>query len=78
MAQAPNINVQIEFLGHCASCGAAMPSTRAQPRPLLTQILSPEVRPDLALKLIASLHNHIAELEQTLAADEMLLQRRHS
>ena len=49
---------------HCASgTGAAMPMPR---RPLLTQIVSPEFRPDLALKVIASLEAHIAELEQTL------------
>ena len=66
MAHAPEIRIDldIEFIGHCASCGAAMPSPR---RPLLTQILSPEFRPDLALQVIARLENHIAELQQTLA-----------
>jgi hypothetical protein len=52
----------------CCSCatgtGAAMPSPPR--RSMLTQIVSPEFRPDLALKVIASLENHIAELEQTL------------
>jgi hypothetical protein len=73
VAQSPDINIKI--FSHCAACGAGMP---VRHRPLLTQILSPEFRPDLALKLIASLENHIAELEQTLEIDETLLQRRLS
>lgn len=72
MAYAPSVIIEIE--AHCASCGAAMPKRR----PVLTQILSPEFRPDLALQIIARLVNHVAELEQRLAADEMLLQRRRS
>jgi hypothetical protein len=54
-----------QSLCHCATAsGAAMPAPR---RPLLTQILSPEFRPDLALQVIARLDARIAELEQTLA-----------
>jgi hypothetical protein len=50
---------------HCAtSSGAAMPAHR---RPLLTQIMSPEFRPDLALQVIARLEKQIDELERSLA-----------
>ena len=63
MAQLPNITVEIEFMGHCASCGAAMPAPR---RPLLTQMLSPEFRPDLAIQIIGRLEKQVADLEQSL------------
>lgn len=64
MAQIPEITVNVEVFDHCASCGAAMPPPR---RPLLTQILSPEFRPDLALQVIARLEKQIDELERSLA-----------
>lgn len=49
---------------HCATAsGAAMPARR----PLLTQLLSPEFRPDLALQVIARLEKQIDELERSLA-----------
>jgi Fe-S cluster biogenesis protein NfuA len=54
----------IEFSGCCASCGSAMPAPR---RSVLTQILLPEFRPDLAIQVIQRLEKHIEELEATLA-----------
>jgi hypothetical protein len=49
------------------NCGRTVGEMTPARRPLITQILSPEFRPDLALQVIARLENHIDELERTLA-----------
>lgn len=47
-----------------AARDAGIPARR---RPLLTQMMSPEFRPDLALAIIARLEAQIDELERSLA-----------